>query len=219
MSEQNTEESKIPNFWNAIIIHGFFGIIEYLLILLTIFFYVSNIAFLIICIGIISALFIVLCYSLLFKNPYYYIACIGMICITIFPSAIQLIIYIGATNWSYEPVKLFIIVALIIETFYIFILIREISYNKYLSYFHDRYTIGYPLRRGTTLLANYYSTKDFDKLNKGRPFWQDRAPEEVETIKEKLRKFKNKYKKNTLIIIQIFGFLAYNIIFYVSFMF
>jgi hypothetical protein len=219
MSEQNIEENKIPNFWNAITIHGFFGILEYLLIVITIFFYVSNIAFLIICIGITSALFIVLSYSLLFKNPYYYIACIGLICITVFPSAIESIIYIGSTTWSYEPVKIFIIVALIIETLYIFILIREISYNKYLSYFHDRYTIGYPLRKGTTLLANYYSTKDFDKLDKGRQYWQDRNPEPVKQLKEVIENLKKKYKKNVLITIQIFGFILFNVMFYVSNMF
>lgn len=219
MTDQNAQETKIPNFWNAIIIHGFFGIIEYALVLITIFLYVSNIVFLIVCIGVASAVFIVLIYALLFKNPYYYIACIGLICITVFPSAIQLIIFIGSTTWSYQPVNIFIIVALIIEILYILILIREISYNKYLSYFNKIYSIGYPFRRGSTLLGKYHSVKDFDKLDKGRQHWQDRNPEETKKIKEELKNFKKKYKKNTLILVQILGFLAFNVIFYLSLMF
>ena len=218
MTEQTSLETKIPNFWNAIIIHGFFGIIEYTLVLITIFVYVSNFAFVIAAIGVVSALFIVLINTLLLKNPYYYIACVGLICITVFPSAFQLIIFIGSTTWSYQAVNIFIIVALIIEILYIFILIREISYNKYLSYFNKIYSIGYPFRKGSTLLGKHYSVKDFDKLDKGRGYWQDRDPEEVEKIKEGLKNFKKKYKKNTLILVQFLGFLVFNIVFYLSLM-
>ena len=216
MTNQNSQEKNVPNFWNAIIIHGFFGIIEYTLALIVIFLYVSNIAFLILNVGIISSIFIVLIYALLFKNPYYYIACIGLMCISVFPTIIQLIIFIGSTTWSNRTIDIFIIVALIIEILYIFLFIREISYNKYLSYFNKIYSIGYPFRAGSTLLGRHYSVKDFDKLDKGRQYWQDRAPEEVEKIKQDIIKFQKQHKKNILITVQIFGFVAFNIMFYLS---
>ena len=219
MTNQNSQDKEITNFWTAIGIHGFFGGIEYSLILITIILNVSNIAFLIVCIGIVSALFFILTASLLLKNPYYYISCIGLIFITIIPSAIELIIYIGSTTWSYQPVKIFIIVALIIETLYILVLIREVSYNKYLSYFNKIYSIGYPFRKGTTFLGKHHSVTDFDRLTKGRQLWQDRDPEEVEKINKDIKKFKKQHKKNKLIIAQIFGILGFNVIFYISLMF
>jgi len=216
MTNQNSQEEKTHNFWNAIIIHGFFGVIEYILMLITIFIYVSNLAFLIVCIGIITVLFIVLVYTLLSKNPYYYIGCIGLICSTIIPSAIALIFFIGSTTWSNEPIKIFIISALAIEIVYIFVLIREVSQNKYLSYFHDSYMMGYPIRVMSSLRATFFSVKSFDNLAKGRQLWQDKDPEEVKKLKEEFEKFKKKHKMRLLIAIQSIGFLALNIAFFVS---
>ena len=216
MTNQNSQEEKIPNFWYAIIMHGFFGIIEFFLILTTIFTSISNIVFLIACISIASALFFILFYALISKNPYYYITCVGLIFITFIPSTIAIIIFIVSTPWSYDPVNLFVLSALILEVLYIIVLIREISYNKYLSYFHHTYTIGYPGRRGSTLRATFYSVKDFDKLDKGKSYWQDQNPEEIQKKKEELKRFKQHYKRNLLIVIQILGILAYNITFFLS---
>ncbi|TFG16189.1 MAG: hypothetical protein EU531_07310 [Promethearchaeota archaeon] len=216
MTNQNSQVEKIPNFWKAVIIHGFFGVIEYILILITIFIYVSNLAFLIICIGIISVLFMILVYALVSKNPYYHVGCIGLICSTIIPSTIALIFFIGSTTWSYEPIKIFIISALAIEIVYIFVLIKEVSQNKYLSYFHDYYMMGYPIRVMSSLKATFFSVKSFDKLAKGRQYWQDQDPEEVKKLKEEFEAFKKKHKKRVLIAIQSIGFLALNITFFVS---
>jgi len=215
MTSQNTQEGKEPNFRNSAIIHGFFGIIEYALILITIFVYVSNIVLLIASIVIISGLFYVLGYSIIFKNPYYYITCVGLICLTFFPSAISMIIFIGSTRWSYEPVKIFVIIAIAIEVLYSFFLIWEISHNKYISYFHRRY--GYVFSTiGHTLRGLYYSTKEFDKLDKGRQYWQDQNPEEVQKKHEELKAYKKKFKKKILVWVQILAVMGFNIIFGIS---
>lgn len=216
MTNQNSQEEKIPNFLYAIIIHGFFGIIEYLLILITILIYISNIIFLIACISIVSALFFILFYALISKNPYYYITCVGLIFIAIIPSTIAISIFIISTTGSYVPINIFVVFALILEILYIIVFIREISYNKYLTYFHHTYTIGYPGRRRSTLRATFYSVKDFDKLDKGKSFWQDQNPEEIQRKKEELKRFKQHYRKNILIILQVLGILAYNITFFLS---
>jgi hypothetical protein len=219
MTDQNLTEENIPNFWRAIIIHNFFGIIEFTLILITIVIYISNIVFLIVGIAIIGTLFMVLAYVLFSKNPYYYFACIGLICITVVPCLIALIFYIGTTTWSYEPIKIFIVSALVIESVYIYVLIREISQNKYLGYFHNYYMMGYPMRVRSSLRATFFSVKSFEKLSKGRQYWQDRDPEEIKKIEEELKNFKKKHKQNILITVQILGFLAFNAVFYLSFAF
>jgi hypothetical protein len=210
MTSQNTQEGNIPNFRNSAIIHGFFGIIEYTLILITIFVYVSNIALLIASIVIISGLFSVLEYAIIFKNPYYYISCVGLVCIIVYPSAISMIIFISFTKWSYEPVKIFILFALAIEALYVYFLIMEIRHNKYISYFHRKY--GY----GTILCALYYSIRDFDKLDKGRQYWQDQNPEEVQKKHEELRAYEKKFKKKLLVWVQILAVMGFNIIFGIS---
>lgn len=215
MTSQNTQEGNIPNFRNSAFLHGLFGIIEYTLILITIFVYVSNIALLIASIVIISGLIYVLGYSIIFKNPYYYIACVGLICITFFPSAISMIIFIGFTRWSYEPVKIFVIFALAIEVLYSYFLIWEISHNKYIAYFHRRY--GYVFSTiGHTLRGLFYSTREFDKLDKGRQYWQDQNPEEVQKKNEELRAYEKKFKKKLLIRLQILAVMGFNIIFVIS---
>ncbi len=216
MTKENSKQKKSPNFWYAILIHGFFGIIEYFLILITIFIYISNIFFLIVCISIVSLLFFILFYALIFRNPYYYITCVGMIFITFIPSTIGIIIFIVSNIWSYKPINFFVFSALILEILYIIVFIREISYNKYLAYFHHTYTIGYPGRRGSTLRATYYSVKDFDKMDKGKSYWQDQSPEEIQKKKDDLKRFRQHYKKNLLIIFQILGIVAYNITFFLS---
>ncbi len=216
MTSQNTQEGNIPNFRNSAILHGFFGIIEYALILITIFVYVSNIALLIGSIVIISGLFSVLEYAIAFKNPYYYISCVGLVCITVYPTAISMIIFISFTTWSslYEPFIIFVLFALVIEILYITLLIMEISHNKYLSYFHRKY--GYPFRGGTVLGATFYSTREFDKLDKGKQLWQDQNPEEIQKKNEGLRAYEKRFKKRLLITLQILAVLGFNIIFGIS---
>jgi hypothetical protein len=215
MPSQNIQEGKIPNFRNSAILHGFFGIIEYTLILISTFIYVLNIALLITCVVIISGLISILGYTLILKNPYYYISCVGLIWITIFPSAISLIIFISFTQWSYEPVKIFIIFALVIEALYIYFLIKEVSYNKYIHYFHKKY--GYPFSTaGFTFRGLFYSIREFDKLDKGKHYWQDQNPEEIQKKKEELRVFEKKFKKKFLILTQILAVLSYLIIFGIS---
>ncbi|MBY9017853.1 MAG: hypothetical protein KGD66_03375, partial [Candidatus Lokiarchaeota archaeon] len=196
MTSQNTPEGNVPNFRNSAIFHGFFGIIEYILILITIFAYVSNIALLIASIVIISGLFSVLEYVIIFKNPYYYMSCVGLACITVYPSAVWMIFFIGSSRWSsfYEPFKSFVLFALAIEVLYIFFLISEISHNKYITYFHRTY--GRSFRGGTPLTGGaYYSIRDFDKLDKGREFWQDQNPEEIQKKNEELRAYEKRFKK------------------------
>ena len=140
----------------------------------------------------------------------------GLVFITFIPSTIAIIIFIVSTTWSNDPIKIFVVSALILEVLYIIVLIREISYNKYLVYFHHTYTIGYPGRRKSTLRATFYSVKDFDKLDKGKSYWQDQNPEEIQKKKEDLKRFKQHYRKNLLIILQILGILGYNITFFSS---
>ena len=221
MTSQNTQGANIPNFRNSAIskffrnsaiLNGFFAIIEYSLILITIFVYVSNIALLIACIIIISGLIYVLGYSIILKNPYYYISCLGLIFLTVFPSSISMILFISFTKWSYEPVKFFIIISLVIEYFYITFLIMEVRHNKYTSYFHRKYGN----LRQTVLKASFYSVKEFDKLDKGRKFWQDQNPEEVQKKKEELRAYEKKFKKKFLMRVQILAILGFIIIFGIS---
>ena len=221
MISQNTQEGNIPNFRNSAILHGFFGIIEYALILITIFVYVSNIALLIGSIVIISGLFSVLEYAIAFKNPYYYISCVGLVCITVYPTTISMIIFISFTTWSslYEPFKIFVPFALFIEVLYITLLITEISHNKYISYFHRKY--GYPSPRdhihgGIVLRGTFYSTREFDKLDKTRQFWQDQTPEEIQKKNEELRAYEKRFKKKLLVTLQILAVLGFNIIFGIS---
>ena len=221
MTNQNTPEGNIPKFRNSAIIHGFFGIIEYTLILLTIFVNVSNIALLIVGVVIISGIFTVLEYSIIFKNPFYYISCVGLVCITVYPSAFSMIIFIGSKRWSslLEPFKIFVLFAFVIEVLYILLLIKEVRYNKYTNYFHKKY--GYPIRggfRGGLALdyGAYYSIKEFDKLDKGREYWQDRNPEEIQKMNEELRAYEKRFKKKFLLWFQILAVLGFNIIFGIS---
>jgi len=219
MTDQNTQVGNVPNFRNSAILHGFFGILEYSVIIITLFVYVSNIALLIACILVISGLISVLGYAIIFKNPYYYISCVGLICITVFPSSISMILFISFTNWSYEPVKIFILFALAIEALYVYILMMEISHNKYTSYFHRKYGYWFSTA-GHTLTGLFYSTREFDKLDKGRQYWQDQNPEEAQKKHEELRayekKFKKKFKKHLLVWIQILSIVGFNIIFGIS---
>ena len=212
MTSQNTQERNIPNFRNSAILHGFFGIIEYILILITIFVYVSNIALLIASIVISSGLISVLGYTIIFKNPFYYISAVGLTCLTIFPSTVAMIFFIGSTSWSYEPVKIFVISALIIEVLYISLFIMEINHNKYISYFHRKYGT----LRQTVLIASFYSVKEFDKLDKGRQYWQDQNPEETQKKLEEMSAYKKKFKKKLLIWFQILSVMGFYIIFGIS---
>jgi hypothetical protein len=218
MTSQNPQEGKIPNFKNATIIHGFFGIIEYMLILLTIFVYISNGALLIASIVIISGLFSVLEYSIIFKNPFYYISCVGLVCITVYPSAYSMIFLIGSKRWAslLEPFKIFVLLAFAIEVLYILLLIKEIRYNKYTSYFRKKY--GYASRGGGLVLGGgaYHSIKDFDKLDKGKQYWQDRKPEEIQKMNEELRAYEKRFKKKFLMRFQILAVVGFNIIFGIS---
>ena len=218
MTSQNTQEEKIPNFRKSAIIHGFFGILEYTLILLTIFVNVSNIALLIVSVVIISGIFTVLEYSIIFKNPFYYISCVGLVCITVFPSAYSMIFFIGSKRWAslLEPFKIFVLFAFAIEILYILLLITEIRYNKYTSYFRRKY--GYASRIGGLVLGGgaYHSIKDFDKLDKGRQHWQDRNPEEIQKMNEELRAYEKRFKKKFLLWFQILAVVGFNIIFGIS---
>ena len=219
MTNQNTPEGNVSNFRNSAILHGFFGIIEYILILITIFVYVSNITLLIASIVIISGLFSILEYVIIFKNPYYYMSCVGLACITVYPSAIWMIFFIGSSRWSslYEPFKIFVLFALAIEVLYAYILIWEISHNKYTSYFHRKY--GYHFSTaGHTLRGLFYSVREFDKLDKGRQYWQDQNPEEAQKNHEELRAYEKKFKKKFLVRGQILAILGFNIIFGISLM-
>ncbi|MHA1191030.1 MAG: hypothetical protein ACTSP9_01885 [Promethearchaeota archaeon] len=217
MTSQNTQEGKIPNFRNSAILHGIFGIMEYILILIPIFVYVSNIALLIASIVIISGLFFVLEYAIIFKNPYYYMSCVGLACITVYPSAISIIIFSSFTKWStlYEPFKIFILFALAIEALYIYFLIREVSHNKYTSYFHRKYGYWFTTA-GHTLRGSFYSTKEFGKLDKGRQYWQDQNPEEIQKKNEELRAYEKRFKKKLLVRSQILAVMGFNIIFGIS---
>jgi len=216
MTSQNPQEGKIPNFRNSAIIHGIFGVIEYTLILLTIFVYVSNIALLIVSIVIISGLFSVLEYSIIFKNPFYYISGVGLVCITVYPSAFSMIIFIGSNRWSslLEPFKIFVLFAFAIEVLYIVLLIIEVRYNKYTSYFHKKY--GYIKPTGFMLRGGWYSTREFDKLDKGRQYWQDQKPEELQKKIEELRAYEKRFKKKLLLWFQILAVIGFNIIFGIS---
>ncbi len=223
MTSQNSQEKNIPNFRNSAIIHGFFGIIEYALILITIFVYVTNIALLIVSIVIISGLFSVLEYSIIFKNPFYYISSAGLACITVYPSAFSMIIFIGSKRWSslLEPFKFFVLLAFGFEVLYILILIMEVRYNKYTSYFRKQY--GYVTTRGTGIRGGlaldygaYYSIKELDKLDKNRQYWQDRNPEEIQKMNEELRAYEKRFKKKLLLWFQILAVLGFNIIFGIS---
>lgn len=218
MTSQNPQEEKIPNFRNSAIIHGFFGIIEYTLILITIFVYVTNIALLIVNIVIISGLFYVLEYSIIFKNPFYYISSAGLVCITVYPSAFSMIIIIGSKKWTslLEPFKFFVLFAFGIEVLYILLLIIEVRYNKYTSYFRKKY--GYASRIGGLAIdyGAYYSIKEFDKLDKGRQYWQDRNPEEIQKMNEELRAYEKRFKKKLLLWFQILAVVGFNIIFGIS---
>ena len=214
MTDQNTQVENIPNFRNSAILHGFFGILEFLIILITLFVYVSSIVLLIANVIIISGLISVLGYAIIFKNPFYYISCAGLICITIFPSSVSMIFFISFTKWSYEPVKIFVLFALAIEALYIYLLLWEISHNKYTHYFHRKY--GRAFRGGNVLNASFYSTKEFDKLDKGRQYWQDQKPEEAQNKHEELRAYKKKFRKHLLVWIQILSIVGFNIIFGIS---
>ena len=212
MTVQDIPEESVPNFRNSAIVHGFFGILEFALILITIIIYTSNVVLATVNVIIISFLIVVLYYAIISKNPYYYVSCLGLMVLTIFPTAISMIIYIGSTSWSYEPIKIFGIIALIMVVFYIFILMLEISHNKYISYFHRKYG---GLRQ-SILIASFYSTKEFDKFNKGKQFWHDRNPEDIQKVKEELKKFEKRFKKKFLIWIQIIAVVAFNITFAIS---
>ncbi len=218
MTNQNTPEGTIPNFKKSAIIHGFFGVIEYTLILLTIFVNVSNIALLIVSVVIISGIFTVLEYSIIFKNPFYYISCVGLVCITVFPSAYSMIFFIGSKRWAslLEPFKIFVLFAFAIEILYILLLITEIRYNKYTSYFRRNY--GYASRiRGLAIdYGAYYSIKDFDKVDKGREYWKDRNPEEIQKMNEELRAYEKRFKKKFLMRFQILAVVGFTIIFGIS---
>ncbi len=127
-----------------------------------------------------------------------------------------MIIFISSSRWStlYEPFKFFVLFALTFETLYIFVLIRDLSHNKYTKYYHKKY--GYAFRGGTLLNATYYSTREFDKLEKGRQYWQDQNPEEVQKKNEELRAYEKKFKKKLLIWFQIVAVLGFNFIFGIS---
>lgn len=214
MTSQNTQGADIPNFRNSAILHGFFGILEYSLILITILVYVTNIALLIASIVIVSGLIFVLGYSIIIKNPFYYISVVGLICLTIFPSTVAMIFFVGSTSWSYEPVKIFVISAIIIEVFYISLFTMEIRHNKYLNYFHRKHGN----LRQTVLLASFYSVKEFDKLDKVKQYWQDQNPEEVQKKNNELRAFEKKFKKKLLVWVQILAIVGFLIIFGISLM-
>ena len=212
MTSQNTQEGNVPNFRNTAILHGLFGVLEYFVILITIIVSISNIVLLIACILIISGLISVMGYVIIFKNPYYFISCLGLIFITVFPSSIYMIFFISFTKWSFEPVKFFVIITLVIEYIYITFLIMDIRHNKYTSYYHRKYGN----LRQTVLKASFYSVKEFDKLDKGREFWQDQNPEEIQKKNEELRAYEKRFKKKFLLTLQILAVMGFNIIFGIS---
>lgn len=217
MSNQKIQEEKIPSFKKSAIIHGIFGILEYAFILITILVYVKNLPLLLTNIIIISGLFLVLSYTIFFKNPYYYISLIGLVFITIFPSAIAMMLYIGSTPWSYDLIRIFIIFVLVVEVFYIYFLIREISDNKHLRYFHKKY--GYLWSTASFMLrGSYYSVREFDKLNKGRQVWQDHDPEEIRKKREELKNYEKRFRKKLLILIQVIAVIAFIVSFGISLM-
>ena len=217
MENQNISDVTIPNFNKSAIIHGIFGSLEFSLIIINIFIYVKNFFFILAVLGIISILFIVMIYTIVFKNPFYYIACLGLMIITIFPTVFGFIISIRSDYWSSELMMYFVIIGIIVEFFYVYFLIIEIRHNKYLGYFHKRY--GHLWSGSSSMLYRlYYSTKEFEKLNKGRQLWQDRDPKEVEKLEETIKTLEKKFKKKLLIRTQFLAVIVYVIIFGVSFL-
>ena len=212
MENPSELDGKVPNFNKSAIIHGLFGILEFALILISIFIYAANPYLMITCLIIISSLFLIMIYAIVFKNPFYYIACLGLIVITIFPTMVALIISVGSDYWFSESMMYFVIIGVLVEFFYAYLFILEVRHNKYLNYFHKRY--GHLWSGSSSMVYRlYYSNKEFDRLNKGRQLWQDRDPEEVQKDMEQIKAFKKKFKKKLLTWTQILAFLAYLIIF------
>jgi hypothetical protein len=215
MINLNSKAQNIPDFKSFVITHGLFGILEYTLILISIFIYISNLVLLMLCIVIVSLLIMVLAYTIITKNPYYYITYIGLICLTITPTTIFMFHYLGFTDWSFEPIKILVIITLISEAFYIYFLIKEFGSNKHLNYLHRKY--GYPVSAAASGMRGlFFSVREFDHLNKGRQNWQDRDPEEIKKMTKELDNFEKKFKKRFLLFFQIISVLGINFIFYIS---
>lgn len=215
MANPSELDVKIPNFNKSAIIHCLFGFLEFTLILISIIIYVEDLILMITCLAINSTLFFVMVYTIVFKNPFYYISCLGLVAITLFPTSVALIISIGSHYWSSEVIMYFTIIGILVELFYVYLLIIEIRHNKYLNYFHKRY--GHLWSGSSSMVYRlYYSNKEFDRLNKGRQLWQDRDPKEVQKIEEAIEAFNKKFKKKLLIWTQVLAVLVYVIIFGVS---
>jgi hypothetical protein len=215
MTNQIDVDSKIPNFLKSEILNGFCGILELMLILTSIYIYIDNIIFLITCLSLVFLLFVTMFYTLIFKNPFYYIACLGMICITIFPTIYSLIIAIADVTLALDSFRYLIIAGIIVEAFYIFFIIIEARHNNYISYFHKRY--GFSWSGSASLLYRlYYSTNEFNKLDKGRQYWQDHNLEEVKKLKEDLKAFNRRFKKRFLKIFESIIVISYIILFGIS---
>jgi len=212
MTNYNNSDSQIPNFLKSEILNGFCGILELMLILTSVYIYVENIIFLTTCLSLVFLLFFIMYYTLIFKNPFYYIACLGLIFITVFPTTPSLIIAIADVTLVFDSFRYVIIAGLIVEIFYVFFIIIETRHNKYISYFHKRYGFSWS-GRATLLYRLYYSNKEFNKLDKGRQYWQDHDPEELEKLKEDLKAFNRRFKKKFLTIFEITIVISYIILF------
>jgi len=215
MENPNELDVKVPNFNKSAIIHGLFGILEFVLILTSIFIYVENLFFLIACLSILSILFFVMIHAMVNKNPFYYIACLGLLVITMFPTIVALIISIDLIYEFSELMMYFVTIGVLVDFFYAYLLIIEVRHNKYLDYFHKRY--GHLWSGSSFILYRlFYSNKEFSRLDKGRQYWQDRDPEEVQKDIEQLKAFQKKFKKKSLTWTQILAILAYIIVFGIS---
>ena len=215
MANPSEPDDKVPNFNKSAIIHFLFGFLEFTLILISIILYVEHLFLMIICLAILSTLFFVMIYTIVFKNPFYYISCLGLVAITIFPASVALIISIGSHYWSSEGLMYFTIIGILVELFYVYLLIIEIRHNKYLNYFHKRY--GHLWSGSSSMVYRlYYSNKEFDKLNKGRQLWQYRDPEEVQKDMEQIIAFEKRFKKKSLTWTQILAVVFYVIFFGIS---
>ena len=223
MTTQDSNAAKVTKYWKSVIFHSFFGILEYVLILTAIIVNISNILLLSICVGLLSVIFFTLGYTIIFRNPFYYIASYGLAILTIFPSAISLILVISFSNKLTVPIRDLVVFALVIEAFYIFYIIRKISYTKNIAYFHRKY--GYT-SAATMVYRLYYSIHEFNRINKGRQYWQDQTPEEIEKKREEIekmrveiKKFKGKFKKKLLLWSQFFAVLGFITVFSISLVF
>lgn len=212
MENESTIPEKVPNFGRVAVLHGMFGIIEYSLIVITIVNFITNFILLLVSSLVAGILFLVLAYTILFKNPFYYFPCIGLIILSLIPCSIALIFFIGRTVWSFEPLKVYVIIALLVFIPYIFITSMEVSHNKYISYFYQRHG---GLRQNV-LRASFYSVKEFDKLSKGRQYWQDRNPEEIQKMKDSKHEFEKRFKKKYLVWFTFLTVITFELLFFVS---